>query len=217
MPSELPFYEQWDFWVSIGTLLLAGVTGWLAVETRRIRRGSDEAMADMRRYAAVSADAATASAKAAEQSTAAAKALLEVGNRPWLTASQIQVLARTVTGLPETLVTTLENGGRSPVLALQFAQWSAIGESLEISPEYRGFHPVPKGSVGPGLQGQIPSTIAYTEEDQNALFAQRKKLYIYGLARYIDVFGGRHETKWALEYNLRTQQFAACSFHNEMT
>src|SRR5579864_8692810 len=71
-------------------MLLAGVTAWLAIETRRIRRGSDEAMADMRKYASDSAAAATTSAKAAEQSADAAKSLVEVGNRAWVALKQIE-------------------------------------------------------------------------------------------------------------------------------
>lgn len=43
-PPEMPFYGQWDFWVSVGTMILATVTAWLAVETRRMRRGADRAL-----------------------------------------------------------------------------------------------------------------------------------------------------------------------------
>ena len=217
MRPELPFYEQWDFWVSIGTMLLAGVTAWLAIETRRIRRGSDEAMADMRKYASDSAAAATTSAKAAEQSADAAKSLVEIGNRAWVALKQIETIVRSTNGLPIRFATTLENGGRSPALELRFAQWSKIAESLPNPPDYQGFNPMPKGSIGPGLQGQIPNDVAYTPADEAAVFDGRKKLYVYGFARYKDVFGVEHETKWALEYSRATQQFTSCALHNEMT
>jgi LEA14-like dessication related protein len=52
-PDKL-FYQEWDFWVSAFTLILAGFTLWLALETRGLRKDSAKAI-----------KAARASAKAA--------------------------------------------------------------------------------------------------------------------------------------------------------
>ena len=32
---EKPFYQEWDFWVSLGTLILVLVTAWVAIRRRR--------------------------------------------------------------------------------------------------------------------------------------------------------------------------------------
>ena len=49
-PEHL-WYMQWDFWLSVFTLLLADATLWLVFETRRLRKGSDAAMANMVQHA----------------------------------------------------------------------------------------------------------------------------------------------------------------------
>ena len=62
MPSpNNPFYTEADFWVALGTVLLACVTAWLALETRKLRRDGAESITAARR----SADAAQENSKAA--------------------------------------------------------------------------------------------------------------------------------------------------------
>src|ERR1039457_824601 len=61
---EKPWYQNWELWVSVCTLLLACATIWLALETRRMRKGSEGAMKGMERHAADSASAARLSAEA---------------------------------------------------------------------------------------------------------------------------------------------------------
>lgn len=107
---EHPWYAQWDFWISGGTLLVAMLTGWYAYETRRLRKGSDKAMAELSKHAenaatgsrqsaaaaersaialteqvqhtAAALNIAERSTKAAEQSAEATKSLAEIGQRP---------------------------------------------------------------------------------------------------------------------------------------
>src|SRR5450759_1612362 len=79
---EKHFYQEWDYWASVFTLLLASATLWVAAETRKMRKSSDEAMDERKRHAAASAEAARTSAEAT-------KALVEVGQRPWISLNAI--------------------------------------------------------------------------------------------------------------------------------
>jgi hypothetical protein len=74
---EHPWYAQWDFWVSVGTLIVAAMTGWYAWETRRLRKGSDKAMGKLAKHAENAAAAAKESADAARKSAEALAAQAE--------------------------------------------------------------------------------------------------------------------------------------------
>jgi hypothetical protein len=80
--EDKPWYFQWDLWVSVFTLLLAVGTIWLALETRRMRKGSDNAMTEMAAHAA-------ASARAAEKSADATRGLAEIGQRAWISIKSV--------------------------------------------------------------------------------------------------------------------------------
>jgi hypothetical protein len=84
---EKMFYEEWDFWLSAATLLLAGITGWLALETRQMRQGSDKAMNELAKHAQSAANSSKESSDAARASAAALKVQAE-------TTSQAVVIAR---------------------------------------------------------------------------------------------------------------------------
>jgi hypothetical protein len=60
-PSEPRWYLEWDFWVSVFTLALSVITGWLAWETRKLRQDGGESIAAAKQ----SADAAQKSSEAA--------------------------------------------------------------------------------------------------------------------------------------------------------
>lgn len=64
---EHPFYAQWDFWLAAITLVLAGTTAWLALETRQMRIGSDRAMGELVKRAEEAGTASKRSADAAQE------------------------------------------------------------------------------------------------------------------------------------------------------
>lgn len=63
LPEKL-FYQEWEFWLSLFTFALAVVTGWLALETRGLRKDSAESI------------------KAAQQSAEGSYQLLRASVRP---------------------------------------------------------------------------------------------------------------------------------------
>ena len=105
---------QWDFWLSVFTLLLAVATLWLVFETRRMRKGGDAAMANMLQHASDSARAAGISADAAVKSADSTKILAETGQRAWITFEVAEVVVKldSRTGLVAVkVVSTVKNCG----------------------------------------------------------------------------------------------------------
>jgi hypothetical protein len=52
-PSEPPWFLEWDFWVSVFTLALSAITGWLAWETRKLRKDGGESIAAAKQSASL--------------------------------------------------------------------------------------------------------------------------------------------------------------------
>src|SRR5713101_442336 len=64
MPEKL-FYQEWDFWVTVGTLLLAVATVWLAFETRGLRKDSIKSIKASEQTATAAAESARVAAEMA--------------------------------------------------------------------------------------------------------------------------------------------------------
>lgn len=200
------FYTQWDFWVSFFTFALAVMTGWLAWETRALRRDSKGA-----------AEGAQKSADAAQKTIEMSEKHFAIANRAWITLAEIEIKQRRPDQLPHFAVTTIENGGNSPAVGISSAQWWKVLPELPNPPDYYGVVPEPRGAIGPRLNGRVPVGFSYTREETMSLQAGTLKIYVYGFVRYEDVSGGKRETRWAFEYQRETGQFAALSFHNDVT
>jgi hypothetical protein len=118
---------QWDFWLSVFTLLLAVATLWLVFETRRMRKGGDAAMANMLQHASDSAKAAGISADAAVKSAESTKILAETGQRAWITLEVAEVKPEKFGyGIRLLVVSTLKNCGRTPAVEVR------VEERLEL-------------------------------------------------------------------------------------
>src|SRR6185369_16600225 len=78
------WYGQWDLWLSVGTMLLALMTAWLALETRRMRKGSDKALGELTKHADDAALSSQRSAAAAEESVKATRQAAQTGLRAWV-------------------------------------------------------------------------------------------------------------------------------------
>jgi len=100
---ERPWYADWNLWVSIGTLIVAAMTGWYAYETRKLRKGSDKAMADLSKHAE---HAATASKESAEAAKASAGAL---GIQAQNTVKALEVAERNATAAEKSANTASES------------------------------------------------------------------------------------------------------------
>jgi hypothetical protein len=199
---------QWDLLASVGTVALAIATIWLVLETRRLvfetrrmREGSDKAMETMAKHA-------EKSAHAAETSAAATKALVEVGQRPWISIRSIY-LEHEVSSYHRalSLSTTFVNSGATPATNMlayhYYLVTSATSDEFPDTPEY------------PSTPASTPIPISIPARDKRRVFVQipmsdadvirvvnrEGDLYVYGVAIYRDGFGNEHRTKWCSRYN----------------
>ena len=208
---EKPWYQNWELWVSVCTLLLACATIWLALETRRMRKGSEGAMKGMERHAADSASAARLSAEAT-------KTLVEIGQRPWVSLNAISVESHLTGNLCMVIGITLLNTGQTPAQEVAvrtdyYMTAGAIPEQLEF------LHPDPQTTsycLAPHADRGIQRVFPLTRAEAELLAQHQSALYAYGSAEYSDVFGHRHTTQWCSRYERPLQKFIAWPRYNKM-
>lgn len=194
---EPVWYLQWDLWVGIWTFALSAFTAWVAFETRKMRKGSDQAMSIMAKHAAESAQAAIVSA-------AATKALVEIGQRPWLSIRSIQLTRELTTEEPAvSLSVRFTNSGATPAQDVRTNHYSLVAQAdFPDDPPY----PMATGSkqVSFTLAAKETRTL-FVELPLDSLGLQRTiaeegTLYVYGTASYRDAFGNTHRTTWCSRY-----------------
>lgn len=95
------FYREWDFWLSVATMLLALITGWLAWETRGLRQDSAKAIRASRN-----------TAKAALAQVNLSKESMHRTLRPYVTIDRITPRQRTSTGIPKEVDVFVINTGQ---------------------------------------------------------------------------------------------------------
>jgi hypothetical protein len=219
LSPEKHFYQEWDFWVSVGTMALAIATIWLAMETRRMRRGSDKAMGELAKHAEHAANASIEQAKetgaaldvakrnadASERLAEANEALAISGQRGWfivkeqagsVTPVQMQDGPRMQIHLSIRFV----NAGKTPVANVRIRACSQILQSrpLDYSEGCNNqHHPI----VAPGTDIGIGQAIMCTHEEHRALTPAVRTAYFYGNVSYQDVFGYSRSTYWCYMYD----------------
>ena len=165
-------------------------------------RGSGEgafsaAMVKMLRHAETSANAAMASAKSTQ-------ALVEVGQRPWISVrsmylqAEINQFHRAVT-----LYTTLKNSGATPAQHLLGNHCCLVtDEDFPGNPAYQpapNSEPIPI-SIAPNDEKRILVQMPLPDADIRKLINQEGRSCVYGVVTYRDTFGKEHCTKWCSRY-----------------
>jgi hypothetical protein len=226
---EPAFYTRWDFWLSVFTLpivlataALVFVTSRLVNETRSMRQGSDAAMAQMVKHAEASARAADESAKIAAETMATTRAIAQTGQRPWITLNLVGEVD--VVQYPSLLnwriagVLKFRNGGVTPAVALTLQNEELLCETFPTEPPYGPVDDNTSRSViGPSEIYATNYILNITAQDFNQLRDGAKKMYLYGLIRYQDIFGTEHHTHYCLEYVPGQRIFGYASHHNELS
>lgn len=195
----------------IVALLSAAFTGWYALETRRMRSDNKAFADEQLRQAKASSDAAERSATAAETSAKAAQESAEIASegiqlsqRAYLGTSGIEFVS-SVPSVNQALVVKLilKNSGNSPALNVR------IAEKMDFLPDVRTVSPIypenqqPGFDIGPGVEvvQEYKLPVPVTQEQVNAVANDSKRLYVFGWARYTDIFDKEHSTKWCYEYS----------------
>ena len=206
-PAPAPFtpaesYMHADLWLAALTFLLVAVTFWLAYETRRMRRGSDEAMREMNRHAQESSEAAIESARAAQLLAISTKALAEVGQRPWIAVKSMYLEGELTVDSPVlSLSTTLYNSGATPANNVLIHHYYLLSEhDFPEEPSYCGgtASPIPITICAHDMRTvRVWMPLADGEVDR---FTDGQNLYVFGVILYADGFGNKHQTRWSGRY-----------------
>jgi len=216
MHLDRPFYTEWDFWVSVFTLVLAVGTLWLAFETRGMRKSADQGMRVMETHAAISA-------RAAEVSAQATRAMAEIGQRPWISLKWLRVLSEITPLTPVVrLGLTFLNSGVTPAQHLLANVYSLVtADPFPDAPAYiraPGVEPF-SVTIPPKEEKRVFTDITLDRSDALSIINQQKRLYVYGVATYDDAFGNSHPTKWCCIYHggiNDTSNFMIADKHNSI-
>ena len=180
MPAiEKPFYTEADFWVAIGTVLLACITAWLAWETRELRRDGAEGV-----------KAAGRSAAAAEKSAAIAREAMQRTLRAYVVVKEIKFFISDL-GLPRSVTVRIVNTGQTPS---QSQYCFCKVERLDLMPIKSEFdikqnpHDI-RDVLGIDQTRDITREITYPSISDAAIAAiKTQELVLHGLIKYQDIF-----------------------------
>ena len=206
---ESVFYTQWDFWVSIFTFALAVMTGWLALETRRLRKEADATSKAQRQYVEKTALANEALAKANF-----------VGQRAWLIVPVAEIAQKipesySGEGLPWDIVVPVLNAGRTPA----FEVFSRSGATVE--PETPKQFPeagqvIAQPMIGPGATISLHID-ALQEEfmNLNELLEGTHQLFLFVTLTYKDAIELKlRKTSCLFAYDRDRKTFTVTREHN---
>jgi hypothetical protein len=99
----------------------------------------------------------------------------------------------------------LTNLGKTPAWITEMS--SPMGKvvpargELPKEPPYEMKHPFPKEGLVLTPKGSIEQFLWLTSEQQAKLEVGEITLYIFGILKYKDIFGGRHETRYCFRFN----------------
>jgi len=178
---------------------------WQA-DTLKIQAESCKALADA---AARTVEAAEKSAKAAEHSSK----LSVLGQRAWVSCKKIKAQVN-----PDyrnvSVLTTVVNTGKTAAVNLAVHQQLRVMDRVPANNDYSAPAAVSKGPLGPNQVTELSNALQLSEPEYASVNAEKSAVYLYGFARYQDIFGENHETKWCLKYSPSTEQFDYLSPRN---
>ena len=174
------WYAQWDFWVSVGTLILAAVTGWYAWETRRLRKGSDKAVA----AAQQSADAAVRGVRLSEES-------MKHTLRAYVTVKHIEPkLQDPANKMPHQVNICVVNTGQTPARRLEmFYDFKILNAWPKLaSVDIKKFSTMMQSDIGKDQERKFFAELNASITELATVTAQTHFLMAYGCVRYHDMF-----------------------------
>lgn len=180
MPSiEKPWYSEADFWVAIGTVLLAAITGWLAYETRRLRQDGAKGV-----------EAAIKSAGAAETNATYVQQSMLRTLRAYVVVKELENRRIDEYGVPLAVTVRLTNTGQTPsehqycFCSLRVLDEPPRKSEFEVMPVPHNIRDV----LGVQQIRDVKREIVLDLPSQEAVMAEDKFLILHGLITYQDIF-----------------------------
>jgi hypothetical protein len=219
--------------VALPILALAAAILWLALETRKLRVGTDEALGfarstlklqekateDALRTAERHASTAAAASETTRQIAVTLRLGAEAAHRAWLSVDSITILTRSGRNFPVGVTTLLRNGGRTPAVDLEITQFYLVERALPQTLDFETPDAAHEGILGPGSSMKLALSLAYVPgfEAASRILEGQESVFLYGRARYRDILGTRRETTWAFRYDPDLCQFRPGANHNSIT
>ena len=154
-----------------------------------------------------SATAAEISAKASEESARVASEGMQISQRAYLGTTGIEFLS-SIPSVNQALVVKviLKNIGNSPALDVRLAYKIHFQPDVQTVPPAYPDNRQPGFDIAPGVEVPLEHVLHgnVTQEQVNDVGNDSKRLYVFGWARYKDIFGKEHWTKWCYEYSRYT-------------
>jgi hypothetical protein len=205
-----------------------------AKEAMLARKTNEKAISDQAEALKRQAELAERSAEAAHRSATAAEEsarLAAQGQRAWVVIDVVQAkewavlpsreaeLTNRPAGMRVSVLTTIKNSGQTIANELRITQELRIASfGPDDSPRYEPFGIASSvGSLGAGAPAQLRNMVEVSLEAWNEIMEGRQTLCLLGMAEYRDAFGNARETRWFMEYQRSTLQFAYGSRFNSTT
>jgi len=151
-----------------------------------------------------SATAAEISAKSSQESAKTANEGMRISQQAYLGTTSIEFLSNIPTVNQSLVVKVmLKNSGNSPALDLRIAYKIHFQEDVRtVRPLYPD-NRQPGFDIAPGVEIPLEHILQgnVTQQNMSDLENDSRRLYAFGWARYKDIFGKEHWTKWCYEYS----------------
>jgi hypothetical protein len=141
---------------------------------------------------------------------------LEVSQRPYVVPAAANS-APLVENQKAVFGVQLRNVGNTPALDLRIragAFWTdqPLPETLDYEPTFQE-GPIP---LGRDVNCNVPTPThhPFNALDIQDITARRRKVHIYGVASYTDIFNKQHETRWCFTYNPQGPLLDSAPKHN---
>lgn len=208
MTPEKAFYTDWEFWLALGTSALAALTGWLALETRKLRQDSARSIA-----------ASEQAASAALQNVGIAQSAIQ-NRRAWVTVHKLEMIRHSSMNAPVNARVFLINSGQTPAFELQISSACRfVDKDSDIDKawfEWEDAGAPRRLPLGPNVDVDAFQPFNYkTNEELNSVVSGAWHLYWYGIVKYKTHQDDACWSKWCYRYDRDNQKFEPVSFHNE--
>jgi hypothetical protein len=202
LTPEKAFYQEWDFWLSVITALLAVATFWLALETRGLRIDSAKAIRASEEGIAVTRDAT-------------ARTL-----RSYITVDEIKPSEKTSQGVPREVDIAVVNTGQTPARTVEVLSCLWLDREIpksfaEYEARFRTWMPT---DLGKDQRRTVHSHFIGTDEMLATATRTPNKLVVCGFARYRDMLSDdERRTEFCFAWDMRQQRFYPVGPMNNVT
>ena len=157
-------------------------------------------------------------AKAATETAQAIKALGEVGQRAWVTVTDIQIASAVPLQGAILVDTQVSNRGKTPALDVLINSRLYVTDKVPEVPEFKSFDKHDSlGVMASDVPNWLHNRIDPDDANIVSLYQKKSVLILCGKADYRDVFGSVRCTTWAYYFEPRQGRFVVSPSGSKLT